>query len=67
VLIAALGAAAVALVVLLPDVGACWHAFRRASPLAAAAWWAALALLAFGIVRAEPGRAKGSGPGRRTG
>ncbi len=67
VLVAALAAAALALVVLVPDLGACWQAFRRASPIAAGAWVLLLALLGAGTLWPERAPAQGGGAGRRTG
>lgn len=67
VLLAALGAAALAVVALGPDVGLCVRAFRRASPLARVAWLLLLGVLGAGVVRPEPPRAQGTGRRRRTG
>lgn len=67
VLLAALGAAALALVALGPDVAACWQALRHASPLALVAWALLLCVLGAGVVRPEPPRAQGTGRRRRTG
>jgi diacylglycerol kinase (ATP) len=53
VLLAAVGAAAMAAAVLGPHVALCWHAFRHAAAWQAALWLALLALLLAGVVRPE--------------
>jgi hypothetical protein len=61
VLVAALAAAAVGGVLLLPHVAACWQAFARASAPAKALWLAALATFVGGVLAPEGKLPQGRG------
>lgn len=67
VLIAAVGAAALALLCLVPRVAACWQAFRSAPLWAQALWLGALVLLGAGAFWPERLGGQGGGRSRRIG